>query len=282
MFHLDGLVPVRLGDAVQQPPQRRDAPGADREEDVLVVRGAGNLPGEIPGVDAGGDAAAGPGPLRQGAQRAAQQIRRARPRVIGPGAQVSGQHDLGLGPRGHMRAAHALPLTVIGHATFLAAVDLHVGGVQVDGDRPFGQRCGPRRGRQVQHPRRDRRQAGLHGFPLPCGDPPGHARGGGRTQPGHRRQQLPGRIGALPVQACQEILPGQLRRRDPGQQLPGTETAIRCLTGPTAASRASITPSRSHNSLTAASPALGVSAASGAPIRAGRRFRFLPRILATR
>ena len=60
MFHLDGLVPVRLGDAVQQPPQRRDAPGADREEDVLVVRGAGNLPGEIPGVDAGGDAAAGP------------------------------------------------------------------------------------------------------------------------------------------------------------------------------------------------------------------------------
>jgi hypothetical protein len=56
----------------------------------------------------------------------------------------------------------------------------------------------------------------------------------------------------------------------------------RCLTGPTAVSIASITPSRSHNSLIAAIPAFAVSAPSGTPIRAFRRFRFLPRILATR
>jgi hypothetical protein len=39
------------------------------------------------------------------------------------------------------------------------------------------------------------------------------------------------------------------------------------LIGPTAASSASITPSRLHSSLIAAIPAFGVSAASGAPIR---------------
>ena len=39
-----------------------------------------------------------------------------------------------------MRPADPLALVVIGHAAFLAAVDLHVGGVQVDRDRPAGQR----------------------------------------------------------------------------------------------------------------------------------------------
>ena len=68
----------------------------------------------------------------------------------------------------------------------------------------------------------------------------------------------------------------------PVSSSPAPKPRSRCLTGPTAASSASITPSRSHNSLTAASPALGVSAASGAPIRACLRFRFLPRILSTR
>jgi hypothetical protein len=52
--------------------------------------------------------------------------------------------------------------------------------------------------------------------------------------------------------------------------------------GPTAASSASITPSRPHNSVTAAIPAFAVSAASGAPTRTCRRFRLPPRILLTR
>jgi hypothetical protein len=82
--------------------------------------------------------------------------------------------------------------------------------------------------------------------------------------------------------ACQEVLPGQLRRRDPGQQLPGPESAIPLL------DRAN----RRIQGLDHAQPVtqltnrgqseLGVSAASGAPIRACQRFRFLPRILATR
>ena len=128
-----------------------------------------------------------------------------------------------------MRPADPLALVVIGHAAFLAAVDLHVGGVQVDRDRPVGQRRRPRRGQQRQHPPRHRRQATLHRLPLRGGDPPGQARRGGGRQPRHRGDLLPGRIGALAVQPGQEVLPGQLRRRDPGQQLPGPETAIPLL-----------------------------------------------------
>ena len=54
------------------------------------------------------------------------------------------------------------------------------------------------------------------------------------------------------------------------------------VTGPTAASSASITPSRSHNSMIAAIPAFGVKARSGAPTRACLRFRLPLRILFTR
>jgi hypothetical protein len=39
-----------FADAVQQPPQRGDALSADGDRDVLVVRGTGDLPGEIAGV----------------------------------------------------------------------------------------------------------------------------------------------------------------------------------------------------------------------------------------
>ena len=53
-----------------------------------------------------------------------------------------------------------------------------------------------------------------------AGDPAGHARRRGRGQGRHWRYLLPGRISALAVQARQEVLPGQLRRRDPRQQSP--------------------------------------------------------------
>ena len=131
-----------------------------------------------------------------------------------------------------MRAPHPLPLMVIGHAALLTAVDLHVGGIQVNRDRAPGQRRRPRRRQQVQHPLRDHRGTALHSLPLLAGDPAGQARRRGGTQPRHRRELLPGRILALPVQAGQEVLPGQLRRRDPGQQLPGSETAIPLLDRP--------------------------------------------------
>ena len=191
--------------------------------------GAGQLPGEVPGVGAHRHPARSPRRRGQGGQRPAQQVRRGRARVIGPVAQVGGQHHLGLGPGRHVRPAHPLALMVIRHAALLAAVDLHIRGVQVDRDRAAGQRRGPLRRQQVQHPPGHRRQATLNRCPLRRSDPPGQARRGGGRQPRHRGDQLARRITALPVQPGQEVLPGQLRRRDPGQQPPGPKPAVPLL-----------------------------------------------------
>ena len=53
----------------------------------------------------------------------------------------------------------------------------------------------------------------------------------------------------------------------PVSSSPAPKPRSRCLTGPTAPSSASITPSRPHSSLTAARPAFAVSHRSGAPAR---------------
>ena len=53
----------------------------------------------------------------------------------------------------------------------------------------------------------------------------------------------------------------------PHSSSPAPNPRSRCLTGPTAASSAPITPSRSHSSVIAARPAFAVSDASGAPTR---------------
>ena len=53
----------------------------------------------------------------------------------------------------------------------------------------------------------------------------------------------------------------------PVSSSPAPNPRSRCLTGPTAASSASITPSRPHNSVIAARPAFAVSDRSGAPAR---------------
>jgi hypothetical protein len=63
--HVNGVLPVLLGDPGQQPPQRRDPLGADREGDALVVGSAGQLPGEVPGVGAQRHPARLPGSPRQ-------------------------------------------------------------------------------------------------------------------------------------------------------------------------------------------------------------------------
>ena len=73
---------------------------------------------------------------------------------------------------------------------------------------------------------------GLYRPPLRRGDPPGQARGGRRGQPRHGGDLLACRIGALAVQPGQEVLSGQLRRRDPGQQLPGAKAAVPLLDRP--------------------------------------------------
>src|SRR6266516_3266862 len=60
----------------------------------------------------------------------------------------------------------------------------------------------------------------------------------------------------------------------PASSYPAPKPRSRCFTGPTAASSAPITPSRSHSPATAAIPPFGVSARSGAPTRTSGRFRF--------
>jgi len=130
-----------------------------------------------------------------------------------------------------VRPADPLPLVVIGHPALLAAIDLHVGGVQVDRHRAPGQRFGPLRGQQRQHPAGDHRQAGLHCLPLRRSDPPGKARRSRGRQALHRGDLLASRVSALAVQPGQKVLPGQLRRRNPGQQLPSAETTVPLLDG---------------------------------------------------
>jgi hypothetical protein len=82
--HVDRVVPVVLGDPAEQPPQRGDPLGADREGDALVVGGTGQRAGEAAGVGAHRHPARSPGPLRQGGQPAAQQVRRGRARSSVP------------------------------------------------------------------------------------------------------------------------------------------------------------------------------------------------------
>ena len=166
-LHLDRIVPGIAGDPGQQPPQRRDPPGADREADVRLVCDAGQRAGEVPGIGAQCHPAPVPGTLRQAGQGAAQQIRRGRARVIGAVAQVGGQGDLGLSPGGHVRAPDPLALMVICHAPLLTAVDLHVGSVQVDRDRPAGQRIRPRA--RAAAPASARSPPPGHAPPLPTG-----------------------------------------------------------------------------------------------------------------
>jgi hypothetical protein len=79
--------------------------------------------------------AARPAPARAGRPTRGAAARRGRARVLGPVAQVGGQHDLGLGPGRHVCPANPLPLMVIGHPALLAAIDPHVGGVRVDRHR---------------------------------------------------------------------------------------------------------------------------------------------------
>jgi hypothetical protein len=107
-----------------------------------------------------------------------------------------------------MRPPDPLTLVVPGHAALLAAVDLHVGGVQVDRDRAVGQRKRPLCRQHRQHPPGHHRHALLDRLPLRRGEPAGQARRGRGRQPRHRRQLLPSRIGTLPVQPGQEVLPG--------------------------------------------------------------------------
>ena len=126
------------------------------------------------------------------------------------------------------------------------------------------------RGPGAEHPHHRAGRGGhtpLHRRPLLGAGPPRQPRRGRGRQPRHRRQHLPGRVRALPIQPNQEILPRQLRRHDPDQQLTPRNPRSRALIGPTAASNAATTPNRSTNSVTATNPAFFVNHGSAAPTR---------------
>ena len=237
VLHAYRVPPGILGDPGQCLPHAGDPLGADRERHVFFRGGAGQFPGEVPGIRAQRD----PAPrrpcaitdrLRQRGQRPAQQPRHVRAWILVTGQQVGGQRDLRLRPGRHVRPARPLPLVVVGHPAFLAAVDLHVGGVDVDRHRAFGQLRRPLGRQQAGHRRRGPGQPGLRAAPVLLREPardPGRGRGG---QARHRCQQLPGLVGADPVQADQEVLPGQLRGGHPGQHLPAGKPAAALLDRP--------------------------------------------------
>ena len=194
--HVGRVGPVRLAEPGQGLPEGGDAFGADRELDPFPVRGHRQVHREVPAIRAQLDLTH---PGGQATQRAAQQPRRPGAGILIAGQQVRGQRHLQLGPAGHVRAPGPLALVVVGHPTFLAAIDLHIGGVQIDRHRPQ-QRLAPRARHPLQHPGGHRVHPGLHRRPLLRADPPGQSRRGGRAQPRHRHQLLARDIGAQPIQ----------------------------------------------------------------------------------
>jgi len=167
--HLDRLGPVGFGDAGQGAPQRGDPLGADGEVHPLPVRGHREIGGEVPGIRAQRDP---PHPAGQPGQRPTQQPRRLGAGVLITREQIRRQRDSGLSPRSHVRAPAALPLVVVGHPTLLAAIHLHIGGIQIDRHRTQ-QALHPLRGQQGQHPLGRPRHSSLHPSPLLGVYPPG-------------------------------------------------------------------------------------------------------------
>ena len=120
----------------------------------------------------------------------------------------------------------------------------------------------------------------LDRLPLSGSDPPRQPGRGRGRQAQHRREQLARHVGALAVQPGQEILPGQLRRRDSGQQLPSAKPAIPLLDGADRGIHRFDHAEPAAQLADRGQPAFAVSAASGVPTRGC--CRFLPRILTTR
>ena len=138
----------------QQPPQRRSACAIA----ACARRGA------PPAARVACSRASHPPPPAAGCPGAAQQpgALDAGHRCRHPGRPARSR----LGPGGHVRAAHPLPLVAIGHAALLPAVHLHsvVSMSIVTG--PSVSAATRARAASVQHPPGHRRQAMLHRLPL--------------------------------------------------------------------------------------------------------------------
>jgi hypothetical protein len=106
-------------------------------------------------------------------------------------------------------------------------------------------------------------------------DPPGHPPRGPRRPARHRSDPLTCRIGPLVVRT-HEILPASCAAAIPVSSSPAPKPRVPPLDRADRASSVSITPSRSHSTLTAARPAFAVSDRSGAPARTCCQFRLPP------
>jgi hypothetical protein len=177
-----------------------------------------------------------------------------------------------------VRPADPLTLVIERHATLAAAVDLHIGGVQVD-RHVLAQHRGTLGRQRGQRRRRDVTEPGLHRRPLPLGEPVGQPGRGRRRQPRYRGQLLAHAVGALTVQPDEKSSPASCAAAIPTNTSPAVCPRRRCLNDPIAASNRPITSSRSTSSVTAISPENRVSDSSGAPTctraRRARRLRTL-------
>ncbi len=145
--------------------------------------------------------------------------------ILVAGQQLGGQRHPRLRPGRQQRSPGPLPEMVPADTVLAGAVDLDLGGVQVD-RRPHPDKGAPLPDRQQRQRPGD--QAG-HG-PLDPGDlglaeAARQRRGRGRRRRRKTAQQRPGPVGALVVQVDQEVAAGQQRLGQPHQQLARAKTA---------------------------------------------------------
>ena len=215
--------PVLLGHCGGGPPHRRVAFRGHGEVTPQPDRRVGQLGGEVPGIAAHhravGVAEAGPHLVGQGRDRPGQQRAAVGAHVLHTGAQVRGQGEPGVSPSGQVGAPGALTQVVVGHPAFEAAVDLHVGGVQVDAHPSGEHRSPPPGGKPGPAAGDDGGVTGLDARDTGWAEAAGQPTGGGRGHRRHRREQLRRGVGAVTVHRVDELAVQQLALRQPGHQL---------------------------------------------------------------
>ena len=127
-----------------------------------------------------------------------------------------------------MRTASALTLVVVGHALLLRPVDLHIGGVQVDGDT----RAEPDPtldGQQIDRSLHEVSDRGLDPGQMLRPEPASQTRSGRGRQHRHRRELARSHVGTLAIQGDQRIGTQQLGLRHANQQLARRRAAVALL-----------------------------------------------------
>ena len=127
-----------------------------------------------------------------------------------------------------MRTTSTLTLVVVGHAPLLRPVDLHIGGVQVDGDTRAEPDPTLNR-QQIDRSLHEVSDRGLDPRQILRPEPASQTRSRRGRQHRHRRQLDSRDIGALAIQADQRIGTQQLGLRHANQQLARRRAAVALL-----------------------------------------------------